>query len=51
MDISEQSVREHYGQILGVGKQWEVEKVEVEHATRHLEAWVRWRLRRWFPTR
>ena len=41
MDISEQSVRKHHGQILGVGKQWKVEKVEVEHAARRLEAWVR----------
>lgn len=43
MDFSEQSVRERYGQILGVGKRREVEKVEVEHAERRLEAWVRWR--------
>lgn len=43
MDISEQSVREHYGQILGIGKQWQVEKVEVDHVARRLEAWVRWR--------
>jgi transposase len=43
MDISEQSVREHYGQLLGVGEQWEVEKVAIEHKSRRLEAWVQWR--------
>jgi transposase len=43
MDISEQSVKAHYGELIGVGKEWEVERVEVHHLERRLEAWVRWR--------
>ena len=43
MDISEQTVRAHYGEILGVGKEWEVKKVAICHADRRLEAWVEWK--------
>ena len=43
MDISEQSVRAHYGELLGVGEQWEVVRVEIDHAERRVEAWASWR--------
>ncbi len=43
MDISEQSVRAHYGEIIGVGSQWEVTRVEVSHREQRLEAWVKWK--------
>ena len=43
MDISKQSVRDHYGELLGVGSGWMVEKVEIDHEARQLSAWVRWR--------
>lgn len=43
MDISEQSVRAHYGEILGLGKEWEVKKVVIDHAGRELRAWVEWK--------
>lgn len=43
MDISEQSVRAHYGELLGVGEQWEVVRVEIDHVQRRIEAWAAWR--------
>ncbi len=43
MDISEQTVREHYGMLLGIGQEWEVERVEVDHAKQRIEAWAKWR--------
>jgi transposase len=42
MDISEQSVRAHYGELLGVGQQWEVERVELDHVARRIETWAVW---------
>ena len=43
MDISEQSVKEHYGELIGVGIQWEVIRVDVHHREQRLEAWVQWK--------
>jgi transposase len=43
MDISEQSVKEHYGELIGIGAKWEVNRVEVHHLERRLEAWVQWK--------
>jgi len=43
MDISEQTVRAHYGELLGVGSDWEVRKVEIDHRNRELRAWVEWK--------
>jgi len=43
MDITEQSVRAHYGELLGVGKDWEVKKVAIDHGGRELNAWVEWK--------
>ncbi|MGI8604351.1 MAG: transposase family protein [Verrucomicrobiales bacterium] len=43
MDISEQTVRAHYGELLGVGSDWEVVKVEIDHVGRELRAWVEWK--------
>ena len=42
MQIGEQSVRAHYGELLGVGEQWEVVRVEIDHAQRLIEAWASW---------
>jgi len=38
-------VRDHYGQLLGIGSQWRVTKVEIDHAGRELRAWVEWKAR------
>lgn len=46
MDISEQSVREHYSELLGLGKEWLVERVEADHARQRLEAWALWNPKR-----
>lgn len=43
MDISEQSVREHYGLLLGIEQEWEVSRVEVDRLQQRIEAWVQWR--------
>ena len=43
VDISEQSVRAHYAMLLGVGQQWEIERVEIDQAHRSIEVWARWR--------
>lgn len=43
MDISQQTVREHYGLLLGIGQEWEVERVEVDQAGQRIEAWAAWR--------
>jgi len=41
MDISEQTVREHYGLLLGIGQEWEVQRVEIDHSQQRIEAWAR----------
>lgn len=43
MDISEQSVRSHYGMLLGIEQEWEVVRVEVDRANKRIEAWACWR--------
>ena len=43
MDISEQSVRAHYAMLLGVGQEWEVQRVEVDEGQKLIQAWARWR--------
>ena len=43
MDISEQSVRAHYGELLGVGGEWEIERVEIDRRQHCIEAWATWR--------
>ena len=41
-DISEQSVRAHYGELIGVGADWEVTQVAVDHQGREINAWAEW---------
>ena len=43
MDISQQTVREHYGLLLGIGQEWEVQRVEIDQAGQRIEAWAVWR--------
>src|ERR1700712_3869679 len=45
MDISNQSVKDHYAELLGVGSQWRVVKVEIDHSQQRLAAWVEWKPR------
>lgn len=46
MDISDQTVREHYSDLLGLGKEWLVERVDADHAKQRLEAWAGWNPKR-----
>lgn len=42
MDISDQTVREHYADLLGLGEEWLVERVDADHGKQRLEAWAAW---------
>jgi transposase len=42
MNITLQTVQNHYQQLLGLSKEWVVERVDVDHATRILDATLCW---------
>lgn len=44
MDISEQSVKDHYGMLLGIDREWMVQRVEYDAPNHCIEAWAQWRV-------